>query len=121
MNKVDGRVLQLKNRLGSNKRVNNLIKEMAKEFNITPFHLSQLFKKQTGENVIEFDRNLRLNKAKSILETTYKSVKEVCYDVGFNEYAYFLREFKKKYGTSPKKLQKLNWINQAEKITDKDN
>lgn len=109
MKKIDGRITQLKKHLGNCRSVNEIITEMAQNFNVTDLYLKQLFKQQTGKTILQFDKELRLEKAKSLLETTHKRVKEICFEVGLNDYSHFVRDFQKKYGISPKELQKQSW------------
>lgn len=113
MTQLDGRVLQLKQRLGNSHKVNQLIQEMAQTFNVTPSHLKHLFKEQTGQTVFQFDKDLRLEKAKELLETTHKQVKEICAEAGFNDCSHFVRDFEQKFGITPKEMQKQSWLKQA--------
>jgi YesN/AraC family two-component response regulator len=55
----------------------------------------------SGMTPAEFIRNVRLQKAAELLETTRLTVSEIFFQTGFNNQSYFFREFKKKYGSSP--------------------
>lgn len=116
MKKIDGRIIQLKKRLGNSHHVNQVIEEMADEFNVTTLYLKQLFKQQTEQTILQFDKDLRLEKAKNLLETTHKQVKEICYEVGLKDYSHFVRDFQQKYEISPKELQKRSWLEKANLI-----
>lgn len=48
-------------------------------------------------------KSKRLLKAKELLQATDMSVAEIATAVGFSDYNYFLRAFKKAFGISPKK------------------
>ncbi len=64
---------------------------------------SQLYRKikaLTNTNVVEFIRNIRLSKAKVMLEKNLGNVSDVAYSVGMSP-SYFSRVFTKKYGISP--------------------
>jgi signal transduction histidine kinase/ligand-binding sensor domain-containing protein/DNA-binding response OmpR family regulator len=68
---------------------------------------SQLYRKiktLTGVSVNEFIRNVRLEKAKQIMESGYSSVSEVSFNVGFTSPSYFTKCYKIKYGEFPKKV-----------------
>ena len=70
---------------------------------------SNLFRKikaLTGQSVTLFIRNLRLEKAKGLLETTEMNVSEVCFKVGFTSPNYFSRIFQKVFGVAPSGLRK---------------
>ncbi len=67
---------------------------------------SQLYRKikaLTGVSVNEFIRNVRLEKAKQIMEGGYTSVSEVSFNVGFTSPSYFTKCYKIKYGEFPKR------------------
>lgn len=64
-----------------------------------------LFKKYTGRTYHEFLTELRMTKAKQLLLDENKTVKEVAIRVGFNDYYYFIKAFKKYFGTTPKSLK----------------
>lgn len=106
MKETDIRILLLINHLGKSNKINNIVTEMAQYYNITPSYLKQLFKQQTGKTILQYDKDLRLEKAKKLFETTFKRVNEVCFEVGFKDYSHFERDFHKKFGFSPSRLQK---------------
>jgi YesN/AraC family two-component response regulator len=55
-----------------------------------------------------FIRSIRLQRAAELLNQTDKRIAEVCYNVGFNDHAYFSRAFKKQFGKSPTAFRKLS-------------
>lgn len=59
----------------------------------------------SGMTPAEFIRNLRLQKAAELLETTQLTVSEIFFKTGFNNQSYFFREFKKKYHCSPNEFR----------------
>lgn len=77
------------------------LEEIARYIGISPQHFSKIFKEETGINYIEWLTNLRLDIAKRLLAEGKKTVKEVCYVVGYNDPNYFSRIFRKIVGTSP--------------------
>ncbi|MBP1963197.1 AraC family transcriptional regulator [Paenibacillus aceris] len=84
---------------------NNLLDELtldriAKELSVDKFHLSRMFKLQTGGSVYRYILLKRVAQAKQLLSTGY-SVSEACHLSGFNDYANFIRTFKKITGSSP--------------------
>ena len=46
---------------------------------------------------------MRINKAKELLKTTSLSLAEISEAVGFNDYFYFIKKFKKEVGVTPGK------------------
>ena len=55
----------------------------------------------TGMSPVEFIRNVKLEKAKGLLEKSDKTVTEVAYETGFANPNYFAKVFKAKYGMTP--------------------
>jgi AraC-like DNA-binding protein len=49
----------------------------------------------------QFITDLKLDKAKSLLEDSFFSVKQICYETGFSNKTTFIRQFKKRFGTTP--------------------
>ena len=80
---------------------------LSRKMFISPSYLSYLFKNVTGESYSDYLKNIRLNRAKELLEQNSDlKVFEVCYMVGYKEYKYFSQQFKKAFGTNPTELRK---------------
>ena len=74
-------------------------------FNATYF--STLFKKETGQNFMDYLTELRISKAKELLCGEELSVQDVAEQVGDRDLKYFSRLFKKLTGVSPSDYKKL--------------
>ena len=74
-------------------------------FNATYF--SAMFKKETGQNFMDYLTELRMNKAKELLCTDENSVQDVADQIGYRDLKYFSRLFKKTTGISPSEYKKL--------------
>lgn len=74
-------------------------------FNATYF--SVLFKKETGQNFMDYLTELRINKSKELLCSDALSVQDVAEQVGYRDLKYFSRLFKKTTGVSPSDYKKL--------------
>lgn len=74
-------------------------------FNATYF--STLFKKETGQNFLDYLTELRISKAKELLCGETLSVQDVAETVGYSDLKYFSRLFKKATGVSPSDYKKL--------------
>ena len=77
------------------------LKKLATEFNFSYSYFRKMFKKHTGISPKQYHLQLKIFKAKELLLTTDKSVKEICFDLGFQSTSYFSRIFKQKTGTTP--------------------
>lgn len=74
-------------------------------FNATYF--SAMFKKETGQNFMDYLTELRMNKAKELLCNDENSVQDVADQIGYRDLKYFSRLFKKTTGLSPSEYKKL--------------
>ena len=68
------------------------------------YHFMRFFKKYVGMSCLDYIKNLRLEKAAELLEQGTLSTLDVSLSAGFHNLSYFHREFKKKYGMTPKKF-----------------
>jgi two-component system, response regulator YesN len=75
--------------------------KMAIEVNMSTTYFSRLFKEATGQNFVDFVSNVRVSRAKALLEKTDYNIKQIAYQVGYNDANYFSKVFKKITGVSP--------------------
>ncbi len=78
------------------------LKSAASYVNLSPTYFCSLFKKETGMNFSDYLSNVRIEKAKILLEQTSKAVSEIAFEVGFGDYRYFGQIFKKLTGETPR-------------------
>lgn len=64
-------------------------------------HLSRVFKKVYGENIVSFANRLRIEIAKKYLTNTDKTIPEVAKSSGFKTTNHFQRVFRNEVGVSP--------------------
>ncbi|SFD00024.1 helix-turn-helix domain-containing protein [Butyrivibrio sp. YAB3001] len=69
--------------------------------NVSPYYFSKIFKEENGLNFIEYLTNVRIEKAKKLLENPNLSIKEICASCGYTDPNYFSRSFKKNVGVTP--------------------
>ena len=84
-----------------------LIEEMARDTNISPFHLIRKFKKIYGLTPHQFQIQCKVRKAQKLLEEE-KSVCEVTYDAGFCDQSHLDRCFQKIVGLTPKEYKEAS-------------
>lgn len=82
------------------------LKELSERFYINFTYCSELFKKKTGKTFSEYLTQLRMNKAAELLLKGAISVEETSNQVGYHDYYYFNKVFKKHFGTTPSKYKK---------------
>ena len=70
-----------------------------------------MFKEKFGVTFIDYLTDVRLEHAKRELIHTNKSLKEICYSVGYNDPNYFSRVFKKENRSITDDISKSNNLN----------
>ena len=82
------------------------LKKLCDEFYMSKVSLCKKFKDVMNCSIMEYVLRLRLNKAKSLLRDTKKSIEEVSSACGFSSANYFGLIFKKEIGLSPLNYRK---------------
>jgi len=80
--------------------------ECADRAGTSPYTLSRLFKQITGVNFIDYVTNIRIEKAKELLQDPHRKINEVATDVGYQQ-RYFNRIFKKQVGVTPGQYREM--------------
>lgn len=80
------------------------VEALASQLNLSRSQLYRKIKTLTGQTVNQFLRNVRLERAKQILETGSSNVSEVCYKVGFSSPSYFTKCFKAHFKVLPTEI-----------------
>lgn len=75
---------------------------LAKELNISPSYLSNIFRKYTEKSPVHFFIQLKMNQACKYLELTDLKIYEIAKKVGYADPYYFSRIFKRTIGSSPR-------------------
>jgi AraC family transcriptional regulator len=75
--------------------------EVAKIANLSPFHFIRFFKNQTGKTPYDFLLDIKINRAKEMLENKIYTITEVSISCGFNNVSHFSTLFKKRVGVTP--------------------
>lgn len=73
---------------------------------ISPSYLSRNFKKHHGVTITQYITNCRIEHAKTLLLKSGLSVSHIAHNVGFQDFFYFSKLFKKNTGMSPSQFRK---------------
>lgn len=84
------------------------VQETAEKFGMLLPNLSQFFKEQTGQNILDYATNLRMERAKQLLADTDIPLKELGYQVGYYNVSSFIRRFKQTQGVTPGDYRRLH-------------
>lgn len=80
--------------------------DLAKKYGISIGHLSGLLKEELQLSFSEFIASKRIQKAKELLADERLSIEDIAEQVGYSDYFYFTKVFKKNTGISPSKYRK---------------
>lgn len=88
---------------------NITLKSAAKAFFLNPSYLSRLFSQKENVTFIDYLNQQRMKAAMQLLRTTELSVEQIAERVGFADYRYFEKVFKKYNAISPQKYRKKRY------------
>ncbi|MDD4368049.1 MAG: AraC family transcriptional regulator [Oscillospiraceae bacterium] len=74
---------------------------LADLFHVNPCYISQMFRKNLDCTLVEFLNQQRIDQAALLLRTSGSKIAQIAEDVGFNDYFYFSRVFRKIMHCSP--------------------
>ena len=83
------------------------LSELARRLNLDLYQLSRLIKCATGKTYTQLLWEKRLNRAALLLSSTSLSVTDIALDVGYSNFSYFYKLFRRQYGCSPKEYRKF--------------
>jgi transcriptional regulator GlxA family with amidase domain len=81
------------------------VADLARAVNLSPSRFTALFRAHTGVSPAQYLQMRRLEHARSLIEGTFLTVKEVMARVGFNDPSHFTRAFARHHGTTPSGLR----------------
>lgn len=87
--------------------------EMAPQVNLSPSRLRHIFKADTGVSLKQYQKQLRMQKARELLEDSFLSVKEIMIEIGISDRNHFARSFRKTFGTTPTQHRRATRRNNA--------
>lgn len=80
--------------------------EVAARFYLSPYYLSRLFRRVTGQSIVDYLNNRRIEAGQKLLEQTELSISDVAEQIGFASAAHFRRVFRETMGLSPMQYRK---------------
>ncbi len=93
------------------------VTELAQMEGISPHHLHRIFKEETGRNLFETIKSIRLQKSASLLLTNkYATISEIASMCGYTSQTSFIKAFKERFQTTPKIWRKGAYLSYSESI-----
>ena len=81
------------------------LEKISSLFFLNPSYCSFLFKEKTGVNFIDYVNQVRIDKAKAMLESSEEKVYKIAKALGYDNSKYFFRVFKKQTGLTPEEYR----------------
>lgn len=75
--------------------------DLSSRFFLSKPYLFELFRHNCDMPAMNLLKHMRLSKAAKLLKEKEKSIREIALEVGFDDYSYFGKSFKTKYGCTP--------------------
>ena len=75
--------------------------DMARHCHLSPSYFSRLFRREMGENFINYVTRIKVQWAKERLRSSNDSVVQIAQELGYMDSSYFISVFKKFEGTTP--------------------
>lgn len=99
---MDPRVARTIDRMEEQLHSHLTVTELAAAVELSVAQLTRLFRDDTGTTPRAFLHTLRMARARTLLERTTLSVRDVMAQVGISDRSHFARDFSRVYGTSPR-------------------
>ncbi|NSW89282.1 MAG: response regulator [Firmicutes bacterium] len=92
---------------------NITLQDVSEKVMLTPCYFSKVFKKEVGMSFIRYLTEIRINKAKELLDDFSLKIYDISYMVGYNNVKHFVSLLKKYLGVSPSEYRKkISWRSQ---------
>ena len=81
------------------------VQELGRRVNLSPSRFAHLFRHEIGCGPARYLRELRLDRARTLVEQSTLSIKEIMARVGFNDPSHFTRDFTRRHGAPPRTVR----------------
>ncbi|WP_281287048.1 helix-turn-helix domain-containing protein [Paenibacillus hemerocallicola] len=92
--------------MAENYSKNYSVDEICQMIGYSTSHFQLIFKKVTGITIIQYQNEIKIKKARDLLQYGNCNVTEAALQVGFNDMNYFSRLYKKMTGHNPSEYLK---------------
>jgi YesN/AraC family two-component response regulator len=78
---------------------------LAEKYNVESSYFSRMFKQEMGKNLMLYIAEKRIEKAREYMKDPNINLTEIAFLIGYDDYTYFSRVFKKITGKSPREYR----------------
>lgn len=82
------------------------LQSVSAQIGLSKQYVSALFKKETGKTLTDYINERKLLLARQLLQNGEMSLAEIAMHIGYDNYGYFSRLFKRSFGISPVNMRK---------------
>ena len=79
--------------------------DVATKLNLNSSYVSHIFKKETGQGIVEYITELKMEKARLLLQDKNLKIVQIAEKLGYNSQSYFNKCFKSHFGITPKQFR----------------
>lgn len=99
-------VQKIKDYIASHLDVDFTREDLADYVFLNPAYISRLFKAETNLSLSDYILQQRMHKASELLLNTDQPVSQIAVNLGYGNFSYFARMFKRVYGVTPQEYRK---------------
>jgi len=85
------------------------LQNLSKDLNISVGYASYCFKKNMNMTIMNYVRQIKIDRAKTLLKSTDDSVLQISAQLGFYDQSHFTKTFKQLVGVSPSSFRNTNY------------
>lgn len=100
---IENLVMRAKSFIEARRNSRLSVPDLARSLGLSASHFHRLFKHQTGVSPYQYYLNLRIERAKQMLEQTNQSMSEIAHGLAFDNAYDFSTAFKRRTGVCPTK------------------
>ena len=99
-------IIKIKKYINTNLDKPLTLTDISNHINLSKEYTASIFKKETNKTVTEYINEKKMLLAKEMLQAGGISLNGISESLGYENYSYFSRIFKERFGISPKKMEK---------------
>lgn len=92
------------------KKGNASLEDICAKFNFSKNHIINIFKKAYGVTPVKYINDVKLKRAKYLLEVTSETAENIAIESGFGDYSHFYKTFYKENNMSPTQWRKQKQV-----------
>lgn len=98
---VNPHILRITRHINAHTQQRLSLQSVSREMGLSKEYVSALFKKETGKTLTDYINKRKLLLARQLLQSGQMSLADIASHVGYDNYGYFSRLFKRYFGISP--------------------